>query len=164
MPVAFREASRRRLHQVRIFPGMAELVATLARQGVLMAILTGKDRPRTLETLDRLRLSDRFAAVVTPDDPPAAKPCGDGVRWLRDALCAGRTVMVGDSPVDIRAGAAGGARTVACLWGAGSATALAQVRPDHVVATPAELAEILLQFVAQPYWSAVRPDTMGMTA
>ncbi|GAB3845733.1 HAD-IA family hydrolase [Micromonospora andamanensis] len=164
MPAAFRQASRRRLHLVRTFPGMAELVETLVQRGVLTAILTGKDRPRTVETLGRLHLDHLFAQVVTPDDPPAGKPSGDGVRWLRRSLGANRVVMVGDSPVDIRAGAAGGAHTVACLWGAGSPTALAAAGPDHIVATPAALSDFLLEFVTPRHSPEVPTQSVRMIA
>ena len=69
------------------------------------------------------------------------KPAPDGVL----ALCKGlgvepeRAIVVGDSWVDIAAGAAAGARTVACGWGIGIKAELHQAEPDMYIEHPTEL-------------------------
>jgi pyrophosphatase PpaX len=54
----------------------------------------------------------------------------------------GRTLFVGDSPFDIRAGRGAGTRTAAVLWGPFSHEALAAEGPDHFVSRPEELLEL----------------------
>jgi pyrophosphatase PpaX len=50
--------------------------------------------------------------------------------------------MVGDSPHDISAGRDAGTKTAACLWGPFDRARLALERPDHWLASFADLAAL----------------------
>lgn len=145
MGEAFRSASRRFAWRLRLFPGIPKLVRDLVEAGMSLGVITGKDRPRTLEVLRQLGLYELVAEIVTPDDPPAPKPSPDGVLWLcrRMLVPPGRCVLVGDSPTDIKAGLAAGTKTIGCEWGVSSADVLVQAGADATVRTVTDLAVAL---------------------
>jgi phosphoglycolate phosphatase-like HAD superfamily hydrolase len=78
----FRTAARRMTSRTRLFPGALSLLRVLRARSVRVGVITGKDKARTLATLDHLQISGLIDAVVTPDDPPAPKPSPEGVWWL----------------------------------------------------------------------------------
>jgi 3-amino-5-hydroxybenzoic acid synthesis related protein len=146
MVESFRRHSIDRVHEVRLFPGVLDILALLRRSSVGMGIITGKDRPRAEQVIELIGLSAYCTELVTPSDPPAPKPAPDGVHWLLDRLSAStrHSVLVGDSVNDIRAGRAAGVFTVACGWGSAEAAVLAEAGPDALVMDPAAL-ELLLR-------------------
>ncbi len=163
MPAAFRAASRRRVGELACHTGIEALLRRLTGPGLALAVLTGKDRGRTLEILELLGLDRHFQAVVTPDDPPRGKPHPDGVRWLCDEFLVGpaEAVMVGDSVADIQAGQAAGAATIGCLWGAGIPAALRAQRPDHLVENVADLDRLLSQLTGEAGFHRRPKDSMS---
>jgi pyrophosphatase PpaX len=84
--------------------------------------------------------------LVGADDVVKAKPDPEPVLMALERLgLAGeeaRTLFVGDSPFDIRAGRGAGTRTAAALWGPFPAEALAAEAPDHLVSRPRDLLEL----------------------
>ncbi|MEV7426848.1 HAD family hydrolase [Streptomyces sp. NPDC091212] len=131
--------------EARLFPGALTLLSVLRARGVRVGVITGKDRPRTLATLDHLKIADLVEALVTPSDPPAPKPSPEGVWWLcrHFGVPTEGAVMVGDSAADMEAGRAAGVRTVACGWGVGRSEALAQHRPWRAITRFGELTVLL---------------------
>jgi len=103
MPALFREASRRQNYRLRLFPFIQELINRLVMKGTLIGVITGKDRLRTIEIFDLLGLGTFVNALVTPDEPPEAKPSPEGVWWLCGELGVSVTecVLVGDSASDL---------------------------------------------------------------
>jgi phosphoglycolate phosphatase-like HAD superfamily hydrolase len=103
------------------------------------------------EILEHLKIGELFSGLVAGDDDMPGKPAPDGVLALceRQGVDPGRTVVVGDSWVDIAAGTAAGARTVACGWGMGTKTELRGAEPDAYIAHPAELFGCLNDMLAQ---------------
>lgn len=143
MVTVFRSASIRLRGRVRVFDGVLPVLVAL--RGTPMSVLTGKDRFRTEQLLDELDLAGFFTGVCTPDDPPAAKPSPDGVRWLcglMDVMTA-ECVVVGDAVNDMRAGRSAGAQTVGCAWGVDSPEDLRAAGADTVIATPYDLLPLL---------------------
>jgi beta-phosphoglucomutase len=59
--------------EVKPVPGVIEFVRSLACRRIKLGIATSASASRTLSTLRRLELSDRFATVVTGDDVPEGK-------------------------------------------------------------------------------------------
>ena len=95
--------------------------------------------------LVHLGLTDLFAVVVTPCDPPEAKPSPDGVLWActQVGVATNNCVVVGDSLADLHAGAAAGAATIACLWGTSDVERLQTAGPSAVAESPSDLWAIL---------------------
>ena len=144
-PAQFRAASRRRQHELTLFPGVGSILKLLYDHDVTLGIITSKDRARTLETLALLDIDQYFSCVVTPDDPPAPKPSPEGVLWICQMFdtASSETLVVGDSVLDIRAGRDAGAITVGCTWGVADREALAHVGADFVVESVDELTDLL---------------------
>lgn len=145
----YRTAARAKQSGVKLFEGVQDLLTRLHTLGVVMGIITGKDRPRTLETIDQLGLSQYFDAVVTPDDPPAPKPSPEGVVALCDALQVTpvQTLVVGDSTLDILAGVRAGSTAIGCTWGVASEKQLLEAGASCTHDTVDELADCLLERV-----------------
>lgn len=144
-PSRFRSASRELQGELTLFPGIHELLESLHAAGIPLAIITGKDRPRTLETLGLFGLSHFFRAVVTPDDEPEPKPSPDGVLWICRlvGVAAPDSIVVGDSLLDMQASRASGALTVGCSWGVAQREALYTEGAGFVADSVDELADFL---------------------
>lgn len=131
--------------QVRLFPGMADVLHAAEEQGWYLAVFTGKGRPSALYTLEQLGLVPRIAIVVSSDDVQHHKPAPDGLlAIMKHCRAAPQDVLVvGDAPADIAAGKAVGCPTAAALWGAFDRQALLAAAPDYVLHQPSDLLPLL---------------------
>lgn len=171
----FRSAALGMTGLIRLFPGVLAMLRILHARGVRVGVITGKDKARTLATLDHLEISALIGAVVTPDDPPAPKPSPEGVWWLCRQLGVApqQAVLTGDGAADLRAGADAGVRTVACLWGVGRPEILARQAPWQTASTVSELAALLDGLTAPAAAAGLAPvigaalgpaDAVGLSA
>jgi pyrophosphatase PpaX len=132
---------------LRPFPGAAEMVATLARRGVPMAVVTSKYRRSTLRGMELCGILEHVAVIVTPEDVEHPKPHPEPVLQAVARLDQqpGNTVFVGDSPHDIAAGRAAGTWTAAVLWGPFSRASLAAEQPNFLLESQADLLRLVLK-------------------
>ncbi len=130
------------LDTTRLFPGVEEALDRL--RGRFLAVLTNKPGDLSRAILGGLGVADRFARVWGPADVPARKPDPAGLRHLAGELgvALAETIMVGDSPVDVRTGRAAGVRTVGVTYGL-DPEALRADPPDLLVGDLRELADRL---------------------
>jgi phosphoglycolate phosphatase len=135
------------LEQVQLFPGVQPVLRSLLSAGVTLGLVTSSWRP-ALAPLERAGLMDLFAAVIVREDGFPAKPAPDGIaECLRRMYVEPvRALTVGDSVVDIRAGKAAGALTVAVLSGIGSRSQLEAERPSDLIRSVADLTTILTEY------------------
>lgn len=110
----------RRHEGVRAFPGVVDAICCAVDAGWQFGVFTGKGRRSAVFTLERLGLWDKAGCLVTGDDVARPKPDPEGVLQALKILRVPpeRLLVVGDTPADIEAGRAAGARTAAALWGA----------------------------------------------
>lgn len=106
------------------YPGVREVLAQLAAQGVRMAVVTNKFEAFARSVLTTLDLIDQFETVIGgdsmgkgPDGQFLAKPDPAPVIAARAALGGGRFVFLGDSTYDARAARAAGVPFVAAAYG-----------------------------------------------
>lgn len=96
-------------------PGVAELLALLADEGVPCAVASSTHRENIETIFDAIGLRHRFQAVVTAEDVSHGKP--DPEVFVESARRIGRPpercVVFEDAHVGIEAGLAAGARVVA---------------------------------------------------
>jgi phosphoglycolate phosphatase len=94
----------------RLYPGARVALERLAH--LPLAVLTNKPGGLSRRLLDALGVADRFVHVVGGGDVDARKPDPGGLRWIVEqvGVATDRTLMVGDSAIDIRTGRA--ARTL----------------------------------------------------
>lgn len=102
-----------------LFPGMENLLATLARDNIRWGVVTNKPSRYTLPLLERMGLAPSNAAIVCPDDVTQSKPHPEPMYLAAKKLerLPARTVYVGDHLRDIQAGRNAGMRTIAALYG-----------------------------------------------
>ena len=128
----------------RIFDGLAGTLDAIGRLGIRLGIVSGA-RPEVLELLRGDGILDRFDAIVLGGDVSRRKPDPEGIlKCLQELDVAPEAaVYVGDTPLDIQASRAAGARAVGVLTGAADSAMLSMHNPDRLVCSHARLAEIL---------------------
>jgi phosphoglycolate phosphatase len=130
-----------RYDQTRPFDGIAELLDTLSRDGVLLAVMSNKPDEATVDMVQQVFGRWDFAAVrghldgypVKPDPRAAVEMAGElGVPpsdWA----------YVGDTDVDMQTGKAAGFFTVGVTWGFRDENELRRCGADAIIDRPAEL-------------------------
>jgi len=123
--------------QVRPMAGAPEAIAALASSGIRQSVLTGNVRPLAALKLRLARLGDHLdldagaygdAHEVRAELVAVARRAAS--RVYRADFSGSSTVLVGDTPLDVEAALAAGARVVAVATGSYSAADLAGA---HVV-------------------------------
>jgi phosphoglycolate phosphatase len=142
------------LDSTKLYPGMQEALDRLHDAGVPLAILTNKPVRFSVQLLEGLGLDLHFFRVYGGNSFAEKKPDPMGI----DALVAesgadrSRTVMVGDSAVDVRTARNAGVRACGVSWGFQPET-FVEDPPDWIIADPGEL----VNYAA----SLTRISTMG---
>lgn len=111
---------RRMFETTRAYPGTADTLRALAREHA-MALLTNKPEDSARKVLAHCGLDGFFAHMVFGDGAIGRKPDPAGLRWLmeRHRTPAAKTVLVGDSEVDLATARAGGVRICLARYGFG---------------------------------------------
>jgi phosphoglycolate phosphatase-like HAD superfamily hydrolase len=123
-----------------VLPGIVALCERLARRAdVVLGLLTGNFEHGARLKLERFGLSGFFDFDCAGfgdrhhDRDDVAREVRAGLeRRLGTAYDPARTIVVGDTPADVRCGRAIGARVVAVATGLYDAAVLAESRPDHL--------------------------------
>jgi phosphoglycolate phosphatase len=117
LPSYLRDYREGLLVQTRLYPGVAEALDRL--RGHTLAVLTNKPGDLSRTILEGLGVADRFARIWGGGDVAGKKPDPAGLRALMRELGARpeETVLVGDSPVDVRTARAAGVRSVGVGYG-----------------------------------------------
>ena len=135
---------------VQPLPGAAAALAALAAAGVRQSVLTGNIRPMAALKLERAGLRDHLdlaagaygdahevrAELVTAARAAAAEVYGAD-------FSGARTVLVGDTPLDVEAALATGARVVGVATGSYLAAAGAEVVLPDLTDTALVLAAVI---------------------
>lgn len=111
----------RLLRHTRPYEGIPELLDVLSARGTL-AVLTNKPMAATRTILDGCRLSAYFGdRVLGGDGPLPRKPDPAGLLSImeRTATPAARTLMIGDSIMDLQTARKAGARACLARYGFG---------------------------------------------
>lgn len=106
------------------YPGVRETLATLAAQGVTMAVVTNKFEAFARSVLTQLGMIDQFVAVIGgdsmgkgPDGQFLAKPHPAPVLKAREVTGGGSFVFIGDSTYDVRSAKGAGVPVIAAAYG-----------------------------------------------
>ncbi len=143
----FRQICRQHIERILLFPSCLDLLEWARGCDLKMAVLTGKDRERTLEILDRFALCDYFSAVVSSDDLCHPKPDPEGMlRALNLLNCrAAEAVMIGDSVSDVLCAQRAGVYAIGVTWGIKPERIQTRCRADDIVHNWQALQQLLLQ-------------------
>jgi pyrophosphatase PpaX len=128
-----------------LYDGILNLLHTPQIRGVKLGLVTSKSRYTTQMAFDLTGIESYFDAAVCADESPRNKPSPDPIMLCLEQLgvSPGDAVYVGDSPADIQAAKAAGVDSIAVTWGVFPEEALAAEKPDKLVHTIPELAEVL---------------------
>ncbi|MCD1259372.1 HAD-IA family hydrolase [Paenibacillus athensensis] len=140
----FQYYSRHLVGFIRPHRGIMALLRLLRANQYQMAVVTGKDRSRTVEILQKLKMDDYFLSVVAADDVERPKPEPDALIAAMRHIQAvpEQTIMVGDAPNDLIAAKRAGVRSCAVSWGVTPARQLIGFEPDFLVKSPHEIASL----------------------
>lgn len=116
----------------RPYPGVVDVLDALS--GRPLAVLTNKPIEMTRRILAELSLASRFTEILGGDSLPERKPSPVGLVHLARShgVAPRRTLMVGDSGIDMRTARAAGAGAAGVTWGYRPEEVRA-AEPDHIL-------------------------------
>ncbi len=129
---------------VRPFDGLESVLKGLAKRGIRLGVLTSA-REIAVRPLYHHALSHYFIAMITREDGFLPKPAPDGILEClrRMEISSDRAIIIGDSPLDIRAGKAAGSLTIGVLSGIGSQAQLETEAPTAIIKHISQLLSLL---------------------
>ncbi|AHV95063.1 pyrophosphatase PpaX [Paenibacillus sabinae] len=130
---------------IRSFPNVNETLEGLRSRGIKLGVVTTKIRPTTIRALEMFDLLQYMDTIVTLNDvtnlKPHPEPVLTGVNNL--GLSPEKTLMVGDSVVDIQSAKAAGVRAAGVAWSLKGEDTLRKYEPDYILQDMADLYEIV---------------------
>ncbi len=126
-----------------VYPGIAQLMRSLKKNGVKIAIATAKPQVFAEKIAKKFGFAPYLDALVGPDFSNKHESKAAIVKKAMDLL-GGVPVMVGDRCFDIDGGKANGIDTVGVTYGYGTREELEQAGATYVVDTVKELTDVLL--------------------
>jgi phosphoglycolate phosphatase len=126
-----------------VYPGLTAVIETLAAEDVVFSVLTNKPEDMSRTIIDGLGLGAHVPRLVGGDTLTVRKPDPTGLlRLIDDAgVPAARTLMIGDSAIDVATGRNAGIATCGVLWGF-SGPSVSESGADVLVASPGELLRV----------------------
>jgi HAD superfamily hydrolase (TIGR01549 family) len=127
-----------------LIPGVKEMLQSLSTRYPL-AVVSTRDAWSTRLFLDQFELTPFFRVIVTGQTAEHTKPYADPILYAAKAMNVPpeSCLMVGDTPVDMRAGTAAGAQKVGVLCGFGEEGELRRYGADMILDTTAELVKVM---------------------
>jgi len=125
--------------------GVPELLSWLKERGVKTAVCTNNCRKAVEIVIEKTGLKKFFNDVFTRNDVDRLKPFPDLILKACEKLGAspGKTIHVGDSPIDIAAALNAGAKPVGIVSSLSSVERLRDAGAELVALNPDELRELL---------------------
>jgi phosphoglycolate phosphatase len=134
------------LDKTVLYDGVRETLHALRERGHLLAVLTNKPVRFSERMMDALGLGKHFVRIYGGNSfEPKRKPDPVGIHALlsETGVAKERTIMVGDSVVDVRTARNAGVRACGVAWGFQPET-LQNEPPDFIIDKMQQLAERVL--------------------
>ncbi|MCL2652219.1 MAG: HAD-IA family hydrolase [Propionibacteriaceae bacterium] len=146
MEVVYRAYYADHVDQIAGYPGMPELLVSLADAGAVIGVVTAKRREVALVTMRQAGVEGLIELLGAMEDTTAHKP--DPEPLLAAAAKLGvrpeDCVYVGDAIHDVVAAKAAGMAIIAVTWGAGLAEELQALAPDAMANDVTQLTDLLM--------------------
>jgi pyrophosphatase PpaX len=123
------------LENTSIHPSAQKVLRRLRARGLKLGIITSKYREPVMDVLVHFSILDSFDAIVTGYEVKRHKPAPDIVFEAAKKLEVDprECVVVGDSPLDVRAGKRAGAFTIAVLSNTYTKKQLESAKPTIII-------------------------------
>lgn len=132
---------------VTIFPGIKELLAGLKAAGYVLGIVTSRTRESALRYMDMFGITSYFSDLVTCDDTTVHKPNPEPILLAMSKLGASaeESIMIGDSPFDIKCANNAGVDSVMVNWRitCDETSVIDDAKVDYWIHQPSDLVELL---------------------
>lgn len=135
---------------IKLFPGIRELLDELHSRGYTMSMVTSRLRFTTEQALEEFDLGKYFAYVVTADDVTRPKPDPQAVDMALDRVGgeAESTILIGDTIHDILCAKNAGVTSALVDWsitlgGKELDDFSPEEAPNHILRKPGDLLKIL---------------------
>ena len=132
---------------VTIFPGIKELLADLKAAGYVLGIVTSRTRESALRYMDMFGITSYFSDLVTCDDTTVHKPNPEPILLAMSKLGASaeESIMIGDSPFDIKCANNAGVDSVTVNWRitCDETSVIDDAKVDYWIHQPSDLVELL---------------------
>lgn len=137
--------ANRKLLVPRLFPGVAETLASLASEGYVLTVASSRSSRSLKGFLSDMDIDGYISYVLGADNVSKAKPDPEPVlKTLSDLGFAPEdTIVVGDMPVDIIMGKGAGAKTCGVTYGNSCREDLAAAGADMIIDIFPELVGVL---------------------
>ena len=123
-----------------LYDGMADLVATLAEEGWLLGVATGKSDKGLGLCLDYHGLGPRFVTLQTADRHPSKPHPSMIAAALAEAGAAPESsMMIGDTSYDMMMAKAAGVAAIGVTWGYHGREELLAAGADSIAEQPADI-------------------------
>lgn len=111
--------AQRLCHDTQLFPGIAELLDQIEKQGLLWGIVTNKPARFTYPLIEQLGLQNRVASIVCGDETSRTKPHPEPllVACRKIEVLPTACLYLGDDQRDVKASLAAGMEPVIALYG-----------------------------------------------
>lgn len=131
--------------KTKAYPGVPDMLNGLANLRVKLAVLSNKPDLYTKKCVDALIPGVEFDVVLgqTADVPQKPDPAGALDVALRLSVTPERTMLVGDSDVDMKTAVAAGMYPVGVLWGFRSGKELREAGARVLLERPERLFDLL---------------------
>lgn len=133
-----------RLDHTTLYPGVGTTLRELRAGGVELAVLTNKPVRISTAIVEGLGVADLFAEVLGGNSFDKKKPDPVGILHLleRTGASPARTLMVGDSNVDIQTAVNAGVASCGVTYGFQPET-LASPKPTHLIDSFEQLRDVV---------------------
>jgi len=133
------------LEHSTLMTGAVTTLQTLRTMKLLTAIVSRRRLRVINEELDKFKLRQYLDTIVGREDVTQVKPAPNALTLAAERLTVpiAQCLMVGDSPNDVKAGKAAGAKTAAVLTGPYALETILTEKPDVVVDSIADLVTAL---------------------
>ena len=126
------------------YPNVDEAIEKLKSANYKIALLTTKIQDQADKILQHFEIDRQFDFIMGRRPNIANKPSPEPLQFICDELKidTSKTMMVGDSEMDIRCGNSAGATTVGVTYGYRSAEQVRNENPDFVINEIKEILEL----------------------
>ncbi len=130
--------------KTRLYPGIDEILRTLSKEGIKLAIVTNKP-DGAANKLHELFFKETVSFTIGEKSGIARKPAPDSVFCAMNRLGSDKSscLYVGDSEVDKMTADNAGLACALVSWGFRGKEAVCALNPDFVIDSPRELLEII---------------------